>query len=211
MKPWNLLPLLAALLLASCGELSLAIEQPTGTAPVTAPTALLSQPSPTPLLAIPSLAPPAATAAIANPTPAIPQATGAPLTVKIFMIAVDDQGKSGTPVGCGDSAAPVEVQIPHTQAVLKAALEALLAVKQQNYGESGLYNALYQSDLKVDSLDLQDGKATVNLSGTLILGGECDNPRVEAQLTQTVRQFSTVSDVAIFINGKALKDVLSLK
>ena len=133
------------------------------------------------------------------------------MRVKIFLIALEDQGKSGEPVGCGDSAVPVEVEVPHTQAVLRAALEALLSIKQQNYGESGLYNSLYQSDLKIDSLTITDGKANLSLSGKMALGGECDNPRFGAQITQTILQFPTVSEAAVLISGKPLKDVLSLK
>jgi hypothetical protein len=95
---------------------------------------------------------------------------------------------------------------------LKAALEALLSVKDQYYGQSGLYNALYQSDLQVESINLDNsGKAVVYLTGSLKMGGECDTPRVQAQLEQTVLQFPTVTEVAIFINGKPLSDVLSLK
>jgi len=43
------------------------------------------------------------------------------------------------------------------------------------------------------------------------LGGECDNPRVEAQLTNTVLQFPSVTSADIFINGKTLAETLSLK
>ena len=131
--------------------------------------------------------------------------------VKIFLIAVDDNGQGGMAVGCGDSAIPVEVEIQPTQAVLKAAVEALLALKSQNYGESGLYNALYQSDLKLDKLSLDGGKASVYLTGSLKIGGECDAPRVQAQLEQTVLQFSTVKEADIYINGRPLSDALSLR
>ena len=132
--------------------------------------------------------------------------------VKIFVIAVDDNGKAGIPVGCGDSAVPVMVEIPPTQEVLKAALEALLSVKYEYYGQSGLYNALYQSDLQVESVSIDiNGKASVYLTGNLIMGGECDTPRVQAQVEQTVLQFPTVKDVVIFINGKPLSAVFSLK
>ena len=79
------------------------------------------------------------------------------------------------------------------------------------YGESGLYNALYQSDLQVESISLENGKAEIYLTGTMMLGGECDNPRVEAQLKQTALQFSTVQEVSIYINGKLLSEVLSLR
>jgi hypothetical protein len=131
--------------------------------------------------------------------------------VKIFLIAVDDNGKTGSPVGCGDSVVPVTVEVPPTQGVLKAALVALLSDKDQFYGQSGLYNALYQSDLQVESLSIEGSKASVNLSGTLLMGGECDTPRVQAQLEQTVLQFPTITEVDIFINGRPLAEVLSLK
>jgi len=135
-----------------------------------------------------------------------------PQMVKLYMIAVDDNGQSGTKIGCGDSAIPVMVQIPATQGVLKAALEKLVSIKDQYYGQSGLYNALYQSDLQVESVSIDgNGKASVYLTGTLLMGGDCDTPRVEAQLRQTVLQFQTVTDVVIYINGKPLSDVLSLK
>jgi len=64
---------------------------------------------------------------------------------RIFLIGVNDNGQAGLPVGCGDSAIPVPVEFPPTAGVLKSALVALLSVKDQYYGQSGLYNALYQS------------------------------------------------------------------
>ncbi len=146
----------------------------------------------------------ATVAQISTDTPVVPAVTS-PQMVKIFVIAVDDNGKTGIPVGCGDSAVPVQVEIPPTQGVLKAALQALLSVKDQYYGQSGLYNALYQSDLRVDSVSIDNsGKASVYLTGSLVMGGECDTPRVRAQVEQTVLQFPTVKVVAIFINGKPL-------
>ena len=132
-------------------------------------------------------------------------------TVQIFLIAIGDNGQSGSLIGCGDSAIPVQVQTPPTSQVLQAALVALLSIKDQFYGQSGLYNALYQSDLQVDTITIAGGKASVYLSGTLLMGGECDSPRVQAQLEQTILQFPTVTEADIFINGKPLSDVLSLK
>ena len=131
--------------------------------------------------------------------------------VKIVLIALEDNGQSGTLVGCGDSAIPINVTIPRTQGVLRAALEKLFSAKQQFYGESGYYNALYQSDLRVASVTIEQGKATIRLTGTLMLGGACDAPRVEAQIEQTALQFSTVSDVAVFINDVPLEEALSTK
>ncbi len=132
-------------------------------------------------------------------------------TLKIFLVAIGDNGTSGKLIGCGDSLVPVTQQIVPTQGVLHAVLEILLGIKQQYYGQSGLYNALYQSDLTIEDLIIENGKASIHLAGRLLLGGVCDNPRVEAQLVETAKQFSTVQQVEIFINGKPLKDVLSEK
>jgi hypothetical protein len=68
-------------------------------------------------------------------------------------------------VGCGDSAVPAQVEIPPTAGTLKAALTALLSIKDQFYGQSGLYNALYQSDLQVESVSIDNGIASVYLTG----------------------------------------------
>ncbi len=58
-------------------------------------------------------------------------------TVKIFLVATGDNGVSGKMIGCGDSLVPVTQQIVPTQGVLRAALEILLGIQQQYYGQSG--------------------------------------------------------------------------
>jgi hypothetical protein len=126
----------------------------------------------------------------------------------IYLIAVGDEGESGTEIGCGDSVIPVEVPIEPTIAPLTAGLEALLAIDSEMYGQSGLYNALYRSDLTVESIDIVDREAVVELSGTLEIGGVCDAPRVRAQLKETALQFSTVDSVSISINGDPLETYL---
>ena len=111
-----------------------------------------------------------------------------------------------------DSAVAVDREIPPTKAVLKAAMEQLVSIKDKNYGQSGLYNALYQSSLNVDSVAIDDnGKATIKLSGTLQLVGTCEDPRIEAQLRETAMQFSTVKSADIFINNKNLTEIMSLE
>ena len=137
--------------------------------------------------------------------------SGQTTTVKIYLIALGDNGASGEQIGCGDSVIAVTREVPQTQAVLRAALNELLNLKSKNYGESGLVNSLYQSNLKLDDVSITGGKATVKLSGNLTLAGVCDNPRVGAQLHSTVLQFPTVKESEIFLNGKPLSDILSGK
>ncbi len=141
-----------------------------------------------------------------------PQPTPEPGTVdrvKVFLIALEDDGRSGPRVGCGDSVVGVEVPVEPTRAPLTAALNALLAIRTQFYGESGLYNALYQSNLRVERIAIEGGRATIALVGSYSLGGVCDNPRFKAQLEETARQFPSVSEVQFFLNGRRLEDVLS--
>jgi Sporulation and spore germination len=223
MKVHRLLILVVLLSLTACGKFQFSIEPLSTSLPTTTaipintttivavpteqlnPTATPEIQSPTSTLALPTAtevqeAPPTATAAASSEQ-----------MVKIFLIALEDNGRSGSLVGCGDSAVPVTVTIPQTQGVLRAALEKLFSAKKQFYGESGLYNALYQSDLQVEKVTIEQGKALIHLTGTLMLGGVCDAPRVEAQIQQTALQFSTVNEAAVFINDKPLEEVLSSK
>lgn len=125
----------------------------------------------------------------------------------IYLVALEDDGRSGIPIGCNDSLIPVTVEIPSastTSARIQAALERLFAIEEQFYGRSGLYNALYQSDLTVDRVEMQDNVAAVYLTGSVRVGGVCDDPRVEGQIRQTAMQFPGVADTVIVYNGGPL-------
>lgn len=121
---------------------------------------------------------------------------------QIYLIAIEDNGKSGTKVGCGDSVVSVNRQ--NKTETIKAALTDLFSVKDRNYGQSGLYNSLYQSELKVKSVVLKNGIATIYLTGTITQGGVCDSPRIIAQLEGTAKQFSMVKETHFFLNSKPL-------
>jgi LysM repeat protein len=125
--------------------------------------------------------------------------------VRIFLVSTDDGG----PIGCGDTLVAVTQEIPSTRGVLRAALERLLSLHSAYYGESGLYNALYQSQLAIEDVRIDNRVATIRLTGQVVLGGVCDTPRVTAQLEQLALQFSTVDQVKIYINGTLLENALN--
>ncbi|MGE3912340.1 MAG: LysM peptidoglycan-binding domain-containing protein [Chloroflexota bacterium] len=112
-------------------------------------------------------------------------------------------------LGCGDQLVFVERTVEPTQAPLAAAFDSLLTMDERSLGQSGLYNPIYQSNLRVDDLQLENRTASIHLAGDLRLGGVCDAPRVAAQLRQTALQFNTVDDVQVFINGQPLDQALS--
>jgi hypothetical protein len=215
--------LFTVLALTACGRFSVSIdplqtsiptntlEVPTNTFTVVASPTTPVSPTATVVIPSPTLSIPTATQVQQVPSTVAPptSTTAAEQAVKIVLIELEDNGQSGPLVGCGDSAIPINVTIPPTQGVLRAALEKLFSAKQQFYGESGYYNALYQSDLDVSAVRIEQGNAIIHLTGTIMLGGTCDAPRVQAQIEHTALQFSTVSDVTVFVNDVPLEDVLS--
>ena len=225
MRAIKLFVFLAVLSLSACGQFNVTIEPiaspmptvtaelPTTTAVITPTTLPTEQINPTVTFSMPSATPVLPTATQAQQIPPatstpVPTASGEQM-VQIVLIELEGNGQSGPLVGCGDSAIPINVTIPRTQGVLRATLEKLFSARQQFYGESGYYNALYQSDLRVDRVAIEQGTAVIHLSGSIVLGGTCDAPRVQAQIEQTALQFSTVNAVEVFVNGMPLADVLS--
>ncbi len=122
-------------------------------------------------------------------------------TVQVFFVALDDAGQSGEAFGCEDSLVPVTVIVPADQDGFTAALNTLFSTNTRTYGESGLYNAFYQSNVTVDSASVADSVATINLSGTIRSGGVCDDPRIRTQIERTAQQFGATT-VNINLNGQ---------
>jgi spore germination protein GerM len=130
-------------------------------------------------------------------------ALAAPPVTRVTVALIALEGGS---IGCGDGIVPVPLTLPHTRAPLAAALRALLAHRART--GAGQYDALRLSTLRLDSASIKAGVATIRLSGSLVLNGVCDNPRVEAQLVSTARQFPTVRSVRVFLNGEPLSTAL---
>lgn len=129
---------------------------------------------------------------------------------KIAMIALDDAGKSGKEIGCGDSVVMVTREVnPRKENAWVTALPELFAQKDKNYGESGLYNALYQSNLKVEKADEGMENIHIYITGDLSIGGVCDEARIKAQIMETALQEFTNKKIGITINGVDIDTALS--
>ena len=144
------------------------------------------------------------------------EADPTPPQFKMFFITPDKVSRNGQKIGCGDGiiSEPVflDQKFETINDKLTGAYNQLLNYKDSPVPGEGEMNALANSTLKLDSVDFKDGKATINISGQLSLGGVCDNPRVEAQLMTTGLQFSSdVTDLVVNLNGKPLTEALSLK
>ena len=147
-----------------------------------------------------------------TPSSAAGEPTVLPTTasVTVFYVAENDGGVSGPTFGCGDVAVAVtSPSISFTDPV-EGALRVLLENRTREIGQSGLSNALWQSRLEIDSIERMGNTVTVNLTGTLSMGGECDIPRVQLQLLLTAQQ-AAGGPVDLMLNGKPLSEALSLK
>lgn len=180
---------------------------PSPSSPSVTPTATATEP--------PSSVPPSSATAGPTATPtAEPTVTGfpeqtAPLTV--YYVAIGDNGLSGPLIGCGDSLiATTTAPVRFTDQV-GPSIGALLANKSRDVGLSGLVNVLYQSNLMYVSGELVGSTITIYLSGQFMLGGVCDIPRAKGQLEYTAMAASGATSAEVFVNGRPIHEVLSLK
>lgn len=130
--------------------------------------------------------------------------------VQLFFVAVGDAGRRGPRIGCDDSLVPVTVEIEPSPLPVRAAIEELLIAGERPQPQSDLYNALHRSRLQVQNVLIVEGRASIYLTGEHTLGGVCDTPRFEAQITQTAVQFDHVAEAEIFLNRVPLREALRL-
>jgi hypothetical protein len=126
------------------------------------------------------------------------------------LVAIGDGGSRGARFGCDDSLVAIQVTDPPGSDPLAVAMGQLLA-PDDTASRAGLYDALSGSALRYVSGYLDGTTAVVNLSGSLRPGDLCDQTRIETQLTQTAVAATGASQAAIYIDGNALADVLSVR
>jgi hypothetical protein len=158
-------------------------------------------------------APPSSATASPEPTPE-PTFTGFPEQVAplaVYYVAIGDNGISGPRIGCGDSLVVTSTAPVRFTDQVGPSVGALLANKSRDIGMSGLINVLYQSNLTYVAGELNGSTITIWLSGQFMLGGVCDIPRAKAQLVYTAMAASAATSARVFVNGRPIDEVLSLK
>jgi hypothetical protein len=128
--------------------------------------------------------------------------------IKVYLVAVGDDGKAGKKIGCDDSLVAVTRTISKTVAPLSAAIAQLLATPQHPAENPKLENFWKGRDLKIKSVSIRNNTATIYISGEVFVAGVCDIPRIESQIEATARQFPNVKRVKVFIGGRTLRDAI---
>jgi hypothetical protein len=132
--------------------------------------------------------------------------TELPSTAGIYYILIS-MGTGG--YGCGDSLIywyPGVWVKGDMEADITAALNALFS--NHNQYTNGLYNPMYQSQLKAKSVEVVGNEVVVKLAGTLVRPKDsCESQRMHDQIWYTVSQFSPTRAV-IYLNNALLGDLL---
>lgn len=131
-----------------------------------------------------------------------------PAGTAVYFVSLDDGGSTGVRFGCNDSLVAVFHSSPGTEDPLRTSLGILLGGGDP---PDGLYNSLDDSTLQYVSAYFDGTTVVVNLTGTLRPGGTCDIPRLDAQLTHTAVSAVGASRAEIYVDGRRLADILSLK
>ena len=103
----------------------------------------------------------------------------------------------------------VERKIIKTEAVARAALEKLLAGPTEEEISQGFSTSI-NSGVKIQKLTIdENGTAMVDFDERLEFpgGGSCRVSAIRSEITQTLKQFPTVNNVIISIDGR-IEDIL---
>lgn len=127
------------------------------------------------------------------------KASGETMTVKAYFMNdnLDPQ------ISC-DKVFSVQRTVPKTQAVAIAALEELLKGPTNEEKSSG-FNTAINDGVKIQSLTIENGVAKVDFNQQLQekVGGSCRVTAIRKQIEETLKQFSSVKDVVISIDGNS--------
>jgi len=158
---------------------------------------------------------PTETPTVAPPTaePTQPKPTGTPNkdeAILVFYINKDEKG----PYGCNEALWWLNTGMRKSENNVNDITYALNTILGYHNPTIGiLHNPGYASNLSVSEVTLQsDGTVIVNLSGTYNSTDDvCDGPRFRDQLKLTVRQFTGVTNVLIYVNGFTIGDTILRK
>jgi len=127
------------------------------------------------------------------------------ITVEVYFNTPETGGPPD--FDCSEVAA-VERQVVKTQAVGRAALEELLKGPSEAEKESGYLTSI-NPGVKIQSLIIENGIARVDFDEQLQfqVGGSCRVAAIRSQISKTLKQFPTVDEVIISINGRS-EDIL---
>ena len=125
------------------------------------------------------------------------------VTIKVYF----NNNKLDPEISC-NKVFPVERKIIKTEAIGRAALEELLKGVTETEKAQGFFSSI-NSGVKIQKLTIDNGTAKVDFDKQLEfqVGGSCKVSAIRAQIIETLKQFPTVKNVIISIDGRT-EDIL---
>ncbi|MCX6789602.1 MAG: GerMN domain-containing protein [Candidatus Gribaldobacteria bacterium] len=126
------------------------------------------------------------------------------MAVKVFF----NNSKLDPEISC-NKVFPVDRAIATTQAPARAVLELLLGGNLTDEEKADGFTTSINPDVKIQKLTIENGIAKVDFSEELekAVGGSCRVSAIRAQIIETLKQFPSVDEVIISINGQ-VEDIL---
>lgn len=103
---------------------------------------------------------------------------------------------------------PITRNVENKPAIATMAIEELLKGLTEDEEKQGYTNSI-PANVKLNKINITDNTAFVDFNEELEkeVGGSCRVSSIRAQITETLKQFSSVQNVIISINGRA-EDIL---
>lgn len=103
---------------------------------------------------------------------------------------------------------PTEREVVKTSTLARATLNELLKGVSEEEKIQGFFTSI-NSDVIIQKLTIEDGVAKVDFNEQMEyqVGGSCRVSAIRAQITETLKQFPSVKEVIISVNGR-IEDIL---
>lgn len=124
-------------------------------------------------------------------------------------------GVDGVSFGCSDTLVTIDTVPIHAdspQEHVAAAIQFLLDDSQYYHGSPAVTNSLTLSEtLELGEVEVNRDSVDIALSGDVVVQGQCEAYRIQAQLYGTAALTAGIDDVSITVNDEELNGVLGLE
>ncbi len=136
-------------------------------------------------------------------------------TVELWWIIKGNEGRTGFPVGCGDSIYLQQSGIPANLSMEETVTRAFKYLSDDNNAGTGAtgrgwWNPMSATSLILDSYSINNDHVTANFSGQLNLSGVCFDAQLEPQIAINLMSLTRTKSATIYVNAENLRDIFDM-
>lgn len=129
----------------------------------------------------------------------------------VFFVVSEEERIEVRRVGCDSFIVPRTTGVNRVNdeaANIRVALEGLLTMSTADINQEGQTNILADQNLSVSSVAIEGDVAVVDLRGTMMLVGVCQDAVFTAQILHTIFENSSVNSAQVMVEGQNLKQIM---